>query len=181
LHVLSEWMTVEAVSSVEMTWVDNGNSYTKMHFLELFPEKLKNPAETRKCVWMWYFGRCCSQKWLGAIEISSHLGTEKGGVTPSVHHSTSVSHTNRNLWTTRRMLNWLPTVSQETLGVWCIDSLAKRCMPYHNWTHVTVRSRRWTKIIPLYAYDFMDVQDHMPPGAPCDHMILAFYSKLFTF
>jgi hypothetical protein len=121
------------------------------------------------------------KQWLGAIEISSHLGTEKGGVTPSVHHSTSVSHTNRNLWTTRRMLNWLPTVSQETLGVWCIDSLAKRCMPYHNWTHVTVRSRHWTKIIPLYAYDFMDVQDHMPPGAPCDHMILAFYSKLFTF
>jgi hypothetical protein len=52
LHVLSEWTTVEAVSSVEMTRVDNGNSYTKMHFLELFPEKLKNPAETRKCVWM---------------------------------------------------------------------------------------------------------------------------------
>lgn len=38
--------------SVEMTRVGNGNSYTKMHFLELFPEKLNNPAETRKCVWM---------------------------------------------------------------------------------------------------------------------------------
>jgi hypothetical protein len=35
-----------------MTRVGNGKSYTKMHFLELFPEKLKNPAETRKCVWM---------------------------------------------------------------------------------------------------------------------------------
>jgi hypothetical protein len=49
--------------SVEMMPVGNGNSYTKMHFLELFPEKLKNPAETRKCVWMFMNAVSPCQDW----------------------------------------------------------------------------------------------------------------------
>jgi hypothetical protein len=35
-----------------MMQVDSGEENSNMHFLELFPEKLNNPAETRKCVWM---------------------------------------------------------------------------------------------------------------------------------
>lgn len=38
--------------SVEMTQVETGEGNGNMHFLELFPEKLNNPAATRKCVWM---------------------------------------------------------------------------------------------------------------------------------
>jgi hypothetical protein len=35
-----------------MMQVDTGIENSNMHFLELFPEKLNNPAATRKCVWM---------------------------------------------------------------------------------------------------------------------------------
>jgi hypothetical protein len=38
--------------SAEIMQVDTGKENRNMHFLELFPEKLNNLAETRKCVWM---------------------------------------------------------------------------------------------------------------------------------
>jgi hypothetical protein len=41
-----------------------------MHFLELFPEKLKNPAETRKCVWM--FMNAISPVRIGFLDGQRH-------------------------------------------------------------------------------------------------------------